>query len=134
MEIANLNIEKALHGLEAIPFVDKKTNTVTSFQRVYDSVKLPDDPRIAHIKVAISFQVHSYGNFAVIRNAAEKPKTSERSDKDAIPAEQKELLTYSEHEVHGVPLKELLLRTDVDSLDTIINDYNEYLSSDKEGK
>lgn len=87
MEIANLNVEKALHGSEAIPIVDKKTNIVTSFQRVYDSVELPDDPRTRTIKVAISFQVHSYGNFAVIRNALEKPKTekeaSERSDKDA---------------------------------------------------
>jgi len=66
MEKAFLDIETALRGLSTISFETK--SGIDVYQRVYDHVKIPDDPRIKKIPVIISFQVHFYGNFAVIRN------------------------------------------------------------------
>lgn len=37
---------------------------------VYDNLVLPKDENITHIKVIISFQQHTDGNFAIIRNLA----------------------------------------------------------------
>ena len=77
MEIANMNIEKAFRGEPTI------TKNDIIYTRVYDSVRLPDDPKIKNLTVAISFQEHTYGNFAVIRNARGK-KSNEQNKKKVI--------------------------------------------------
>ena len=63
IEKAFLDIPKALSGVCLINFPNGGY-----FKRVYDNVQLPEDATINQIPVVISFQVHSYGNFAVIRN------------------------------------------------------------------
>lgn len=64
IEKAFLDIPKALSGIDTICI----RQDIPCFQRVYDSVQLPEDATITKIPVVISFQVHSYGYFAVIRN------------------------------------------------------------------
>lgn len=67
-----LNIGKALTESESIVIAEFKTPNGIAynviFERVYDNVVLPDDPRILEIPIVLSFQIHSYGNFVVIRN------------------------------------------------------------------
>ena len=63
IEKAFLDIPKALSGVCLINFPNGGY-----FKRVYDNVQLPEDATITKIPVVISFQVHSYGYFAVIRN------------------------------------------------------------------
>lgn len=38
------------------------------YQAVYDNIILPQDGKEDNIKVIVSFQKHTYGKFAVIRN------------------------------------------------------------------
>lgn len=35
---------------------------------VYDNIMLPKDSKVTHIKVIVSFQQHTDGNYAVVRN------------------------------------------------------------------
>ena len=76
MEIASMNIEKAMRGESTI------TKHGIAYTRVYDSVRLPEDPAIKQIVVAISFQEHTYGNFAVIRNARGKKSNEQKAEND----------------------------------------------------
>lgn len=47
------------------------------YQAVYDNIILPQDAKEDNIKVIVSFQKHTYGKFAIIRNfkASKQPLT-----------------------------------------------------------
>ena len=68
IEKAFLDIPKALSGVNAIYIKMGLAQEETMFRRIYDNVVIPDSLEINKIPVVISFQVHSYGYFAVIRN------------------------------------------------------------------
>lgn len=107
MEKAFLDIETALRGKTDITIVQSptvkdptETSSTTkelSFQRVYDHVKIPDDLRIKKIPVIISFQTHSYGNFAIIRNDESETSTKLPVDWSAIRKEEAERLIEEYH-------------------------------------
>ena len=50
----------------ANPPVTLRAKNGISYQAVYDSIRLPETGE--YIKAIVSFQQHTYGNFAVIRN------------------------------------------------------------------
>lgn len=47
------------------------------YQTVYDNIILPQDGKEDNIKVIVSFQKHTYGRFAIIRNFRINKQTTE---------------------------------------------------------
>lgn len=54
-----------------------KAKNGVAYVAVYDDIILPAETENATIKVIVSFQKHSYGSFAIIRNLKELKKETE---------------------------------------------------------